>query len=304
MRLHFHDDRLQIETPAKVNLFLEVLGKRSDGYHELESVMLSVGLFDTLSFSRPPHNASDIQLSITSPAARRAGTENLNELPLDGRNLIVRAAELIRQETGYAGGVQIALTKRIPMEAGLGGGSSDAAATLVGLNRFWDLGLSSAELHRLAAQLGSDVNFFLDSVPVALCRGRGEQIEPARLDRRWFGVIFKPTSGLSTAAVFRRWQPGEELRSGSEFLEEFRKGRLGEIARGLHNSLQLPATALNLEVAEILYHLRGEQCIGTLMSGSGSACFALCHNRSQALRVAAKLRAKLAVRIDVVETTA
>ena len=302
MRLDATTDGIRIHTPAKVNLFLEVLGKRADGYHELETVMLSIGLYDTLRFSLPTIDDGNIRLRLDKPKAGRLAKLDLGSIPTDGSNLVMRAAELLRATSGYQGGATMRLTKRIPAAAGLGGGSSDAAATLVGLNRLWGLRLPAEKLHELAAQLGSDVNFFLDSHPLAICRGRGEQIEPIPLHRRWHLVIARPDSGLSTADVFRRWIRSSELRSGLEFLEKIRKGHLGEIGRALHNSLQPPAAALNPEVAEILEDLRGEWTVGSLMSGSGSACFALCHNRAQAVTVAAKMRARLAVRIDVVES--
>src|SRR5204862_191711 len=131
------------------NLHLSVLGRRPDGYHELETVMASIGLYDTLSFE-PQDGRTELIC------------EGADGLAADESNLVLRAARLICSESQIDRGARIRLTKRIPMQAGLGGGSSNAAAALVGLNHLWDLGLSSDELHRLAAQLGSDVNFFID----------------------------------------------------------------------------------------------------------------------------------------------
>ena len=153
--------KVVIETPAKVNLTLEVLGKRDDGYHEIASVMQAVSLFDTLTLSL----AEDVQLIADVP---ELGTRD---------NLVYRAAELIKRVKRVDEGVEIRLNKGIPIAAGMGGGSSDAAATLLGLNLLWGLSLDTKELEGLAAQLGSDVPFFL-SGGSALAEGRGERITP------------------------------------------------------------------------------------------------------------------------------
>ena len=170
MRICCRGPSLAVHTPAKLNLSLEVLGRRPDGYHELETVMVSIGLYDTLLFTED--RAHETRLRCHSVVTQ---SRHRSELSSGPDNLIVQAAELLRQTTGCDRGVTIDLWKRIPMQAGLGGGSSDAAATLVGLNRFWQLGLSSSELHDLASQLGSDVNFFLDSPIAANARGVGNR---------------------------------------------------------------------------------------------------------------------------------
>ena len=153
--------QVTIETPAKVNLTLEVLGKRNDGYHEIASVMQAINLCDRLTFSI----ADDLSLITDTPG-------------LDTKdNLVYRAASLLNDKTGVSAGAEIHLCKGIPVAAGLGGGSSDAAATLLGLNRLWGLHLARDELEELAAQLGSDVPFFLAG-GAALAEGRGERITP------------------------------------------------------------------------------------------------------------------------------
>ena len=148
-----------VETPAKVNLTLEVLHKRADGYHEIASVMQAVSLFDSLKLSM----AEEVQLVTDLP---ELGTQD---------NLVYRAARLLKETTGVSRGAEIKLRKSIPVAAGLGGGSSDAAATLLGLNRLWGLNLGNDELQALAARLGSDVPFFLGE-GTALAQGRGERI--------------------------------------------------------------------------------------------------------------------------------
>jgi 4-diphosphocytidyl-2-C-methyl-D-erythritol kinase len=164
MRSRWIGTALVIDAPAKLNLHLSVLGRRADGYHELETVMASIGLYDTLRLE--PEQDGRLELTC----------EGADSLAADESNLVLRAARLMAAEHGASPGARLRLLKRIPMQAGLGGGSSDAAAALVGLNLLWNLKLPSAELHRLAAMLGSDVNFFVDSTPLALCRGRGEVV--------------------------------------------------------------------------------------------------------------------------------
>ncbi|MFN0056654.1 MAG: 4-(cytidine 5'-diphospho)-2-C-methyl-D-erythritol kinase, partial [Planctomycetales bacterium] len=161
-----------VAAPAKLNLFLKVLGKREDGYHELETLMVSVGLYDTLQLKADP--SGKIELACHDAGTLPPGALPRELPPADGTNLVVRAAQLLRQVTGTQQGARLELIKRIPMAAGLAGGSSDAAAALIGLNRLWRLDLTGRELHELAAQLGSDVPFFLCPTPAAICRGRGE----------------------------------------------------------------------------------------------------------------------------------
>src|SRR5690606_27530600 len=151
MRLCCQGPSLVVNTPAKLNLFLEVLGRRPDGYHELETVMVSIGLYDTLLFTEDDSHQTRLRCRLTTPHSLSPQQQD----SLAGEdNLVLRAARLLREQTGCERGVRIELIKRIPLQAGLGGGSSDAAATLVGLNRFWDLGLTSGQLHGLAARLG------------------------------------------------------------------------------------------------------------------------------------------------------
>ncbi|MBL8849895.1 MAG: 4-(cytidine 5'-diphospho)-2-C-methyl-D-erythritol kinase, partial [Planctomycetaceae bacterium] len=158
MRFRRQGPSLVVDAPAKLNLFLEVCGKRPDGYHELETLMVSIGLCDTLRFTPLPH--PDIVLR-----TRFAHDHDASGFPGGDSNLIVKAARLLAASTGCNAGVEIDLVKRIPSASGMGGGSSDAAATLVALNRLWNTGLNADRLDELAAQLGSDLNFFMRSPP-------------------------------------------------------------------------------------------------------------------------------------------
>ena len=186
MLFRWDKSSLIVHTPAKLNLFLEVLNKRPDGFHELETVMVMLGVYDSLRLTSIPHSAANatepaVTLCIFSVNSANPAFEQSRPLPQGADNLVVKAAELLRTHAGYEGGANIELWKRIPSEAGLAGGSSDAAATLAGLNRLWKLNLPNEELRRLAARLGSDVPFFLSPSRSALCRGRGEIIEPLDL---------------------------------------------------------------------------------------------------------------------------
>jgi len=285
------DKCLVLQTPAKVNLFLEVLGRRTDGFHELETLMVTVGLYDTLHLT--PTTSDHIEFSVCGSGF--SGTANpvvqqQSEIPEGRANLVVRAAELLRNATGSTAGARIKLQKRIPAAAGLAGGSSDAAATLVGLNTIWRLGLTVAELMGLAAQLGSDVPFFL-SPSAAVCRGRGEIIEPVRWPTRLYFVIVRPHSGLSTAEVFQQCRHAERPKSAGDLATALTEGNLGRAGQLLHNRLMEPAMTLNPEVTHLRRTFAKLPVLGHLMSGSGTSYFGICAQRKHAKMVAARLRA-------------
>ena len=279
-----------VSAPAKLNLFLNVIGKRPDGFHELETLMISVGVYDTLRFSEG--TPGEVKLRCFDyGAARTADPRSKGELSAGADNLVVRAAELLRSKTGTPQGARIELYKRIPLAAGLAGGSSDAAATLVGLNRCWNLGLSLKELHPLAAELGSDVPFFLNTTGAAVCTGRGEIIEPIELPLRLHFVIVRPRTGLSTALVFKHCQPSGAPSQVNELVTNLKQGRLARSAQLLYNTLQEPAERLNADVTQLKQVFSRQPVIGHMMSGSGTSYFGLCHNRRQALQVSARLKA-------------
>lgn len=281
---------LVVQAPAKLNLFLEILGKRADGYHELETLMITVGIYDTLSFTE--EDSEEIGLRVIDAGRRSASLRADSELiPTGSENLVVRAALLLRQFAGLKRGVRIALWKRIPAAAGLAGGSSDAAATLVALNRLWKLGLATSELCSLAGQLGSDVAFFVTGRSAAVCRGRGEIVEPMTLPFGMHFVVVRPHSGLSTAAVYRNFKPAATTKQAEVLVEAFQSGRLDRAGRNLYNALEPTACELNSDVKRVKSELRKLPVLGELMSGSGTACFALCANQASARQAAARFRA-------------
>jgi 4-diphosphocytidyl-2-C-methyl-D-erythritol kinase len=271
MRCERSADAVVVWTPAKVNLFLEVLAKRPDGYHEIATLMVAVSLFDTLEFKEDP--SGEIQLHCDHP-----------DLPGGPVNLVHRAAELLRRRRGLRQGARINLTKRIPLAAGLAGGSSDAAATLFGLNQLWRLGLANTELAELGAELGSDIAFFFSPL-TAWCTGRGEKVEPLRLGKPLWLVLACPPVGVSTAQVYRGITVPQEPRDGAAMRAAVTAGDALEIGRCLHNRLQPVAESICPEVRALRQRLEELAPAGVLMSGSGSTVFALCRDHGEALRI-------------------
>jgi 4-diphosphocytidyl-2-C-methyl-D-erythritol kinase len=267
---------LELRAPAKLNLFLEVLAKRPDGYHDIATLMVAVSLFDTLKFKE--ESSGDIRLTCDN---RLLSTKS--------DNLVMRAAMLLKRRTGCDKGVSIRLTKRIPLAAGLAGGSSDAAATLLGLNRLWRLRLSEKRLKSIGAELGSDVAFFF-STPASWCTGRGERVRPLKLAKPLWFVLTALPLGLSTAQVYRAVEIPDIPQGGEEIRRAVRMGNVEEIGRRLHNRLEPVAEKLCPAIRQVRQRLEKLSPAGALMSGSGTSVFALCRYRNEALRVARQLR--------------
>jgi 4-diphosphocytidyl-2-C-methyl-D-erythritol kinase len=269
-------DAVVVWAPAKVNLYLEVLAKRTDGYHEIASLMVAVSLYDVLQFKEEA--SGEITLSCDHP-----------ELSTGSDNLICRAARLLRQRTDCNRGVRIRLVKRIPLAAGLAGGSSDAAAALWGLNDLWRLDLPTARLADLGAELGSDVAFFFGR-SAAWCTGRGEKVAPAEMPRPLWLVLFCPPFGLSTAEVYRSVTVPADPQTGAPMLQAAAAGHVQSMGRLLHNRLQPAAERLRPALKTYLDRLAQLRPAGYLMSGSGTSLFALCRDPGEALRVVRGLR--------------
>ncbi|OPZ75311.1 MAG: 4-diphosphocytidyl-2-C-methyl-D-erythritol kinase [Firmicutes bacterium ADurb.Bin456] len=251
-----------IKARAKINLTLEVLGKRPDGYHEVAMVMQSIGLHDCLELT-PVSGGITI---LVEGADLSAGEDNL----------VHRAASCIRTHCGVRTGIRIRLRKGIPVAAGLGGGSADAAATLAGLNKIWGLGLTQRELMLLGEQLGSDVPFCLME-GTALALGRGEKLVPLPPCPPLGLVLVKPSFGVSTAEVYRACSPGkqENKPDSGDMVEAIKKGSPGSIAECLYNALEPVTSALHPEIMVIKEKLLKAGALGALMSGSGPTVFGL-----------------------------
>jgi 4-diphosphocytidyl-2-C-methyl-D-erythritol kinase len=270
--------RVDVLAPAKLNLFLEILGRRPDGFHEIETLMLAVDLHDRLSFTDDP--SGSIALECDDPA-----------LPSGGENLVVKAALELKATAGCTRGASVALEKAIPTQAGLAGGSSDAAATLVALDQLWDLHLPADRLDAVAAAVGSDVPFFLHT-PAAVCRGRGEQVEPVPLEQALHFVVVCPPLGLSTAEVYRHLTPPERPRPVGPVVEALAQDGPAALGQSLFNRLQPTAETLCpalVRVRDALAELGPPLLVGHLMSGSGSAYFGLARDNSAAHVAAGRL---------------
>lgn len=269
---------LLVEAPAKVNLTLRVLGARGDGYHNLESVVAAVTLSDSLEF----HPAGSIHL-----------TCNGADVPAGEDNLVMKAARRLAGECRYGGGALIHLTKRIPPGRGFGGGSSDAAATLLGLNALWRTGLDRSDLACLGAAIGSDVPLFLGP-PISVIRGRGEHVEPIDAAPPWRLVLAWPGFGLTTSEVYAAYDRlGSGGSSGPRATEiiVWLNGPVREVRPFLVNDLEPAADIVRgarVSVRSILER-SGAPAVG--MTGSGSAYFALADTEADARRMADKARA-------------
>jgi 4-diphosphocytidyl-2-C-methyl-D-erythritol kinase len=259
---------VEVLAPAKLNLFLEVLARRPDGYHEIESLMVTVDLYDTLTVTELDSGAIVLECDDAS-------------LPT-GRD---------KAATGCTRGTRISLTKVIPAQAGLAGGSSDAAATLAALDRIWDLGMPANRLDAVAGEIGSDVAFFLHA-PAAICRGRGEHVETVTVRQPLHFVLVAPTIGLSTADVYRNLRPPETPRRIGSVCGALAHGGTAALGRSLFNRLQPAAEALRPDLVRVRDALANldPPLEGSLMSGSGSAYFGLCRDSAAAQKAAEVLQ--------------
>ena len=290
MQIHRSAVELVIQAPAKLNLFFEVLAKRNDGYHEIETLMCPIDLHDTLCFEEISADEIEFKCRCVSAIGGPSG-RGFHEIPAGPDNLVVRAVELVRRRTGVYRGARLLLVKRIPAAAGLGGGSSDAAAALVAANEGWRLGRSHDELADWAAELGSDVPFFLAGGP-AICRGRGERVEPVEgLGGLCFVVVYPP-EGLSTAAVYGQCRPAAQAQQVQPLLDALRRGNLESACRRMCNRLQPAAESLSPWVKRLQHEFHTQDCLGHGMSGSGSAYFGVYRHARHARRGAQRLHAK------------
>jgi 4-diphosphocytidyl-2-C-methyl-D-erythritol kinase len=290
MHLQKRGDGVVVHAPAKLNLFFEVLGKRGDGYHEVETLVVPIALYDTLSFTAGADEQVRLDCDLISGYWDADGTW-LNQFPQGAENLVVRAVELLRRRAGVRSGGNLRLVKRIPTGAGLGGGSSDAAAALAAANAGWGLGWSWQELAHLGAELGSDVPLFF-AQGSAICRGRGERVEPVAAFGTLHFVLVRPPIGLSTAAVYRACTPASPARDVRPLVEALARGDLERAGRRLANRLEPAAATLSPWIGRLRAEFDKTDCVGHLMSGSGSCYFGLCRHAHHARRLAQRMQAR------------
>lgn len=277
MRVSHHDKSVIIEAPAKLNLFLEVTGRRADGYHDLLTIMQTVSIYDSLKFE-----SSTDGITFTTDST---------DIPSGGDNLVVKAAIMLQEHANCRQGASIHLTKRIPVGAGMGGGSSDAAAALVGLSLVWDLKLTDEEMHGLASRLGSDVAFFLHA-GTAVCRGRGEQVTPLDDVPETTYVVVYPNVKVSTKEVYENLvlsdltnpQKGNRL-----FIDDLEQtGGRGGLPDPF-NRLESVTLKLHEPLAAVGAQMRRCGLETVMMTGSGSAFFGIANGRKEAGIIADKL---------------
>ncbi len=315
----------EVYTPAKLNLYLEVLSQQASGYHELETLMVPVGICDRLHWT-PAETATvetcatdrDLQengLRISCSPATNSGDSDWasSQIPPGGDNLVMRAANRLAQHAGIRPHGTFTLHKRIPIQAGLGGGSSDAAAALILANQAWDIGYPKQRLMELASQIGSDVPYFVTLAPekgspkqgrlaqgAAVCRGRGERVEPIGSLGRLHFVIVKPPVGISTADLFAKvaCQPIPDARAKespkrlARLIDALRSGNLTRATQWITNRLEVFAET----ICDALGPIRGAMiecgCAGRCMTGSGSAYVGVVRTAKQAKHIAGLLTAR------------
>ena len=273
-------------SPCKVNLLLNILGKRPDGFHALETVIQPIAVFDVLTFQR----GDRLDLACSDP-----------NLPVDSRNLVHRAATEFFKAAEIPAGVRIHLEKRIPVAAGLGGGSGNAAVTLLSLNELFGNPLQPSQMHGLAASIGSDVPFFLQSKP-ALAVGRGEQIEsvdpfPALAGKSM--LLVHPGFGVSTAWAYQHLAEFTDALNGKpgraqKLIQLLGQADLRPAAAEFYNALEFPVLRKYPLLAIIREFLEREGAIAARMSGSGSTLFGIIESEQQARVIEQRVRDRFA----------
>jgi len=263
---------MQVLAPAKINLSLKILGHRSDGFHEIDTLIAPISLADKIDIEK---QSRWIDFSCDDPT-----------LPSGDENLVVRVAKAFFEKTKISGGVGIKLHKKIPHGAGLGGGSSDAAATLRALNQLFETKLSREELANLGSNIGSDVSFFLFE-SAAVCKGRGEIVEPTNLKKKLSILLLKPGFSVSSAWAYSRWQDSKEIPGILYQPQNFN-------GQSFLNDLERPVFEKFVFLTQLKAWLLNQAEVGAaVMSGSGSTVFAVLRPNADVDLVAERVREEL-----------
>ena len=283
-------DSVHVRAPGKINVFLGVGGRHDDGYHALATVFQAVSLYEDV-IARP---ADDFSVTVT-------GVEDIGSVPLDDRNLAMRAAKLLAVAVDHRGGVALEIRKSVPVAGGMGGGSADAAAALVACDALWGTGLSQARLHDLAARLGADVPFALHG-GTAVGTGRGDQLNPALARGRFDWILVPSEQGLSTPVVYERLDllreeegaladdPPLSLDVPIPVLQALRSGDPVQLAETLFNDLQAAALYERPDLADTIRQGVAAGALQGIVSGSGPTVALLCPNPETAQDVQSSLR--------------
>lgn len=284
---------ITLTAPAKVNIFLRVLNKREDSYHNIHTLFERISLADTVRISKRPSAGIEV---VSEPPVTRS--------PRD--NIAYRAAASVIKKYGLRQGVRIRIRKRIPVAAGLGGGSSDAAAVLLGMNRLFRLAAGRRTLMRIAAKIGSDVPFFVLEEPFAIGRGRGERLQAVKSRKRFWHVVVKAGFKLSTKDIYRSYDTSTRLgidpeqrrridasdfaltrhAGGAKIGLHLKKALdIGALRSMLHNNLEDTVVAKKKAVGVIIRRLASLSGGRAIVSGSGPSVFCLCSTRKEALKI-------------------
>lgn len=265
---------MQVLAPAKINLSLKILGRRSDGFHEIETLIVPISLCDEIKIDRN-YAKERIEFRCDDPS-----------VPIGDDNLAVRAAKVFFAATKIKPAVSIELTKRIPHGAGLGGGSSDAASTLLALNELFETNLPREALAKLAEPIGSDIPFFIFE-SVAICGGRGELVAPVRLPEKLSILLLKPAFAVATGWAYSRWKDSIEIPGTPYAAQEF-------AGQTFVNDLERPVFEKFVFLAQLKTWLLSQSEVGAaLMSGSGSAVFAVMRENADVDLVAKRAKTAL-----------
>lgn len=269
--------RLTVLSPAKLNLVLDVIKKRPDGFHELRTIFERISLADRITLTR--NKSGKIRIQCAHP-----------HVPRGPRNLVYKAAMMLARDFSISEGLDINIIKNIPVAAGLAGGSSNGAAVLSGLNRLWQLGLDNAQLVKYAARLGSDVAFFLYDTSYALGTGRGELIRPLGIRTKLWHLLVTPRVKMHTAEVFARLKLNLTNKKDNVniLLPFLRKGDLMRLAGALSNDLEPAILSLRPDFIHLKKKLIDAGAIGACFSGSGPSVLALAKSHKHALSLRAQ----------------
>lgn len=268
-------DTLILKSPAKINLFLEILNKRKDGFHNIQTIFHKINLCDSIGIKKVRRDGIFIKT-------------NCKQLPVDKRNLVYMAAELLKRKYKF-GGIEITIDKKIPLAGGLGGGSSNAASVLSGINKLWKLGLKKEQLLRMARELGSDVPFFASGYKSALGGGRGEILKPVKLPRYWFLLVL-PEIGMSSKEAYNNLRLTGKNKDVKIPLRALETKDISQIEKKLYNGLEKAAFDKIPLIKKIKRTLKTAGCKAVLMSGSGTTVFALVLTRKEAMEAKKRLR--------------
>ena len=264
---------------AKVNLYLNVFSKRPDGYHELETLFERISLADRVHLDEI--HGKELEFICSSP-----------EVPSDGTNLVVRAAELFRRRSGWNQGIRILLEKEIPVGGGLGGGSSNAATTLQALQELSGKALPAEELTRCASEIGADVAFFLSPDPWAIGRGRGDEIEPQDFSAAFWHVLVTPDFPIPTKSVYQAIRLSSVTRESAPLIAALKTGKFSTLRGLLYNVLEPVVEGLYPAILNVKSEMKAAGLENPIVSGSGSTVFALCDSQEEAEAAANRLRLK------------